>query len=607
MATTMQILDHTYTLPEIANEQFRQLQEQVHARQRLIREGVKSQSRWWGLIPRAPVALSEEERFRELELLVRDYDTIIAGLKESKDAYEVFFTQLATGVKQAVRRKSDEIRHLEQERTALHQSAVSQQDRALEQWAIQSEEQLRQSVQLLGQAALLLLKKLMLCQEGIKKLAEDQALQQQVLSQLVGQLKTHRRAYFLQKQIDRVIREVAQMAEVALNFEQVMRDHFGPLQGLLEQVVHADESLHKAVAEIEAITGQMLRQSLVPWSSSEAFDLRLLHFLTASTLKRERLTEILERIERQDGTEEALDVELATSGSPAISVQEALNNIELLIDLRLTPLVPDPLLSETAPELPSTSETRDSSVTGLATAVRSKPDPQLPSTSEPLLINSIGTEFVLIPAGTFIMGSELGDARPAHQVTISQPFYLGKFPVTQTQWVAIMQTNPSRYQGEHHPVENVSWEEVQQFIRRLNAKEGSRFYRLPTEAEWEYAARAGSTTAYCFGKNAKQLREYAWYKANSHGKTHPVGQLKPNACGLYDIHGNVWEWVQDWYGTYPTGAVRDPRGASSGSSRVRRGGSWSTGAGSCRVSKRDAVVSSSHLSSLGFRLLRIIS
>ena len=306
MAITMQLLDHTYPLPEIANEQFRRLQEQVRTRQRLLQEGVRPQSRWWGLISRAPVALSEEERFHELELLVRDYDTIIAGLKEGKEAYEAFFTHIVAGVKQAVRRKSDEIRHLEQERAALHQSAVSQQDRALEQWAIQSEAQLRQSVQLLGQATLLLLKKLVLCQEGIKKLAEDQALQQHVLSQLVGQLQTHRRAYLLQQQIDRVTREVAHMAEVALNFEQVMHDHFGPLQGLLEQVVKADASLHKAVAEIEAITGQMLRQSMVPWSSSDAFNVLLMDFLTASTLKRERLTQLLERIDRQDGTEEAL-------------------------------------------------------------------------------------------------------------------------------------------------------------------------------------------------------------------------------------------------------------------------------------------------------------
>src|SRR5262249_30649709 len=156
-----------------------------------------------------------------------------------------------------------------------------------------------------------------------------------------------------------------------------------------------------------------------------------------------------------------------------ISVQEALNNIELLIDVRLTPLVPDPLLSEIAPELPSTSGARGSSITGSVIAAPAELDPELSLTAEPQLINSIGIEFVLIPAGTYIMGmgSVWGatDERPAHQVTISQPFYLGKFPITQTQGVAIRQTNPSRYPGEHHPVENVSWEEIQQFIRRLNA------------------------------------------------------------------------------------------------------------------------------------------
>jgi formylglycine-generating enzyme required for sulfatase activity len=558
----VQILNHIYTLPEIANERFRRLQEQVRARQRLIQEGVRRQARLWGLLPRTSVRLSEEERFRELDLLVRDYDAIIAGLQEGKDTYEAFFTQLVAGIRQAVKHKSDEIRQLEQERVALHQSAVAQQDHALEQWVTQSADQLQQSVRLLGQATLLLLKKVALCQEGVKKLAEDQELQRQVLSQLVGQLENHRRAYALQKQIDRVVREVAEMAEVALNFEQYMRDHFGPLQGLLEQVVKADESLHKAVAEIEMITRQMLRQSVVSLPESDPFDLRMLHFLTTGTLKRERLVEVLERIERQDGTEEALDIELATSGSTALPVHELLDNIELLIAVRLGPLT--------------------------------------------LWSNSIGIEFVLIPAGTFLMGAERGapDEHPVHQVTISQPFYLGRYPVTQAQWAAIMQTNPSGFQGEHHPVENVSWEDIQEFIHRLNAKEGGTPYRLPTEAEWEYAARAGSTAAYCFGDNASQLGEYGWYKANAGGKTHPVGKLKPNVWGLYDMHGNVWEWVQDWYGSYPAEAVGDPQGSPSGSSRVRRGGSWSTGAESCRLSKRNGIAPGRCLSSLGFRLLR---
>lgn len=594
---TVKILDETYTLPEIASERFRRLQEQVHTRQRLIQGGTRPQSRLWGLIPRAPVTLSEEERFCELGLLVLDYDAIIAGLQEGKEAYEAFFEQLATGVQQAVMHKSVEICQLEQERAALYESAVAQQDTALEQWAMQGEGQLLQSVRLLGQATLLLLKKVALCREGIHRLAEDQELQRQVLSQLVGQLENHRRAYTLQKRIDRVVHEVAQMAEVALNFEQYMRDHFGPLQGLLEQVVKADESLHKAVAEIEEITRQMLRQGTVPWFGSDALDQRMLHFLTTSTLKRERLVEVLERVERQDGTAEVLDVELATSGSTAISVFEALENIQLLIDVRLTPLMPDPSPSTPVSGPLPASENLPSTL--VPRTPRSAPLPG----SEKLWVNSIGSEFVLIPAGVFIMGSK--EERPIHQVTIRRQFSLGRYPVTQAQWAAVMGKNPSTFRGKHRPVENVSWDDVQEFIRRLNAGEGGEQYRLPTEAEWEYAARAGSTTTYSFGDDEGQVGEYAWYAANARGTTHPVGQLRPNAWGLYDMHGNVWEWVQDWYTTYPSEAVTDPRGPSLGSSKVRRGGSWFGTARNCGSANRNFAEPGDRLDRLGFRLLRM--
>ena len=166
--------------------------------------------------------------------------------------------------------------------------------------------------------------------------------------------------------------------------------------------------------------------------------------------------------------------------------------------------------------------------------------------------NSIGMEFMLIPAGTFMMGSEKGyaDEKPQHRVTISRPFYLGKYEVTQAQWEAVMGNNPSRFDGRNNPVEQVSWEDVRVFIARLNAHEGHTRYRLPTEAEWEYAARAGSTSAYSFGDDAARLGQYAWYGDNSGKTTHPVGQKLPNAWGLHDMHGNVWEWVQGWYGDY---------------------------------------------------------
>jgi formylglycine-generating enzyme required for sulfatase activity len=182
---------------------------------------------------------------------------------------------------------------------------------------------------------------------------------------------------------------------------------------------------------------------------------------------------------------------------------------------------------------------------------------------------------------------------------------LGKYEVTQAQWEAVMGYNPSAWRGQRNlPVEQVSWEDAQEFLRRLNTEEGVARYRLPTEAEWEYAARAGTTTAYSFGSDVSRLDEYAWYGGNAAHTSHPVGQLKPNAWGLHDMHGNVWEWVHDWYATYPTGAVTDPQGPASGVSRVFRGGGRSNVAWRCRSSSRGYRPPESRLDAVGFRVLR---
>ena len=215
-----------------------------------------------------------------------------------------------------------------------------------------------------------------------------------------------------------------------------------------------------------------------------------------------------------------------------------------------------------------------------------------------------GNDFVLIPPGEFRMGSKSseadGDERPLTKVRISRGFWLGKHEVTQDQWQAVMGSNPSRFSGcGNCPVEQVSWDDAQEFIRRLNAQAGGERFRLPTEAEWEYAARAGTS-----GDRYGNLDAIAWHGGNSGRRTHPVGRKAPNAWGLHDMLGNVWEWVGDWYGDYPGGSVTDPRGPGSGSARVSRGGSWDLNAGRCRASYRYNNSPGDRLDYLGFRLLR---
>lgn len=205
--------------------------------------------------------------------------------------------------------------------------------------------------------------------------------------------------------------------------------------------------------------------------------------------------------------------------------------------------------------------------------------------------NSFGMEFMLIPAGEFDMGSpqnEAGrddDEGPLHLVKIANAFYMGKYEITQKQWRDVMGTDPSYFKGDNLPVEQVSWNEVQEFISRLNEKEGRDKYRLPSEAEWEYAARAGTTTRYYIGDDASKLSDYEWYEGN---ETHEVGQKKPNPWGLYDIHGNVWEWMQDKYHSSYDGAPTDGSAwEGDGSHRVIRGGSFDYAAEHLRSANRN--------------------
>jgi formylglycine-generating enzyme required for sulfatase activity len=234
------------------------------------------------------------------------------------------------------------------------------------------------------------------------------------------------------------------------------------------------------------------------------------------------------------------------------------------------------------------------------------------------ITNSIGIKLVLIPKGTFMMGSpeseeERQKDRTQHEVTISKDYYLGVYEVTQAQYEKVIGKNPSHFQGAvvgnenaDLPVEKVSWDDAVEFCKKLSdlpeEKKAGRVYRLPTEAEWEYACRAGSKTVYSFDDEEGLLPEYGWFDRNSSDRTHAVGLLEPNAWGLYDMHGNVWEWCSDWYGEYPKSAVSDPTGLAKSAVRVLRGGSWYDDAAICESAFRHGNAPELRGINRGFRL-----
>jgi formylglycine-generating enzyme required for sulfatase activity len=223
-----------------------------------------------------------------------------------------------------------------------------------------------------------------------------------------------------------------------------------------------------------------------------------------------------------------------------------------------------------------------------------------------------GKGFVGIPPGEFQMGSTIGsaDEQPVHRVRLTRGFEMGKFEVTQEQWEGVMRdphdragtpAKPSHFQGTGLPVENVTWEDVQAFLKRLNARDENHVYRLPTEAEWEYACGSG-------GKESRSATPHdaAWYESNAEKQTHPVGGKAANTWGLFDMRGNVAEWVHDWYGRdyYQESPASDPQGPDTGSYRVYRGGCWFDPAKYCRASYRGFDFPSSKYYNVGFRLVR---
>ena len=217
-------------------------------------------------------------------------------------------------------------------------------------------------------------------------------------------------------------------------------------------------------------------------------------------------------------------------------------------------------------------------------------------------LNKLINNMVYVSGGTFIMGGdESSDQTPTHSVTLSS-YYICKYEVTQALWRAVMGSNPSKFKGDNLPVEQVSWNDCQTFINRLNSYTGRNF-RLPTEAEWEFAARGGNYSRRYKYSGSNYIGDVAWYTDNSGNRTHPVGTKQANELGLYDMSGNVWEWCSDWYGSYSSYSQSNPTGATSGFGRVERGGNWCGLARYCCSSHRSYYAPGNSFDDLGLRLV----
>ncbi|BAG01375.1 formylglycine-generating enzyme family protein [Microcystis aeruginosa] len=596
----------TYQLPQLNRPDLLILQDQIQERQQLIKTGKRVRNTWLGLRKKEE-PLNFEETFQELERLVGDYNQLIRFLTDHKDEYRRFFQSLTEEIKEAVAVKCQKLAETERKRQSLENSIGSAE---LRDTLRLQKQQIFRTVILVGRASLLMLKKIDLISESIQKLAEDQDTQKRVFSKMIGELNGYKQVYQLQLELDNLEKEAIEMAKVAINLEQYLKPIIGQFQGLIDQVATIDGELSRSVSEVESLVQNILSsESAVSFRKNENLSASLLNFLVTSEEKRGRLAIALERAE-QEGWQWT-EVEIPDEEIELETAIQRINNhvIERVGNFSTSVVGDSPIPPLPQPETPLDNKTPSSPSDWMIASKSAQPETPLDNKTSFIenLPNGITLKMVSLPAGQFLMGSADSDnEKPQHQVKVNS-FAIGKYPVTQAQYEAVMGTNPSEFKNNpQNPVEMVSWNDAQAFCQKLSQITG-KTYRLPTEAEWEYACRAGTTTRYYFGDDANQLGNYAWYKGNSQETTHPVGQKKPNAWGLYDMIGNVWEWCEDdWHSTYEN-APRDGsawiKNGNDNCSPVR-GGSWGFYPILCRSAIRNYYFRRvSRNSILGFRVV----
>jgi formylglycine-generating enzyme required for sulfatase activity len=537
-------------------------------------------------------SLSFEERYSELNAIIQNYDEMVKVLKLHQYDYQKFFQELAQEIRVTIGENCNEILEKEKKRQLKEQQERQKVNPLPQSLAMLSnmESQLFEIAKSTGYAAVLMLKKLDLMSESLQRIANDQDMQKQLLAQVLEEIRSQKDLYELQLEINALQAKTAEFVDIALNFEEYMKPFMGSFQSLLSNVATVDQELSKAMGEIQNIANLLEAQQFRSIESDRDSQ-RIADFLARSEIKKDRLQEALEQMGNARAGAE-FDAQLLGTGK-GISIDDCLGNIRDFLDVKL-----DNLKMDLGAIAVSAIEVNEPDVNFYA--LEPSKDVNLD------LGNGVALNLVDIPAGSFMMGSnDYANEKKPHQVTL-KAFQMSKYPITQKQYRLVMGTNPSSFQGDENcPVENLSWHDAVKFCEELSKRIGQKV-KLPTEAQWEYACRAGSTGKYCFGDDDSKLGNYAWYDKNSGSRTHPVGEKLANSWGLHDMHGNVWEWCEDvWHENY-NGAPTDGSAWLTGGEQNRRalrGGSWFDNVINCRSANRDWNVADDRDNDVGFRVV----